>query len=59
MINSLYRTRTAAADEKELERYEPIYGLPKNSLDEWLACNPLLKQEYQARLRAFQSRYQR
>jgi hypothetical protein len=37
---------------KELSRFEPIYGLPRRSLDEWLARNPQLRKEYEIELAA-------
>ena len=36
----------------ELDKYEPIYGLPRRSLQEWLSYNPLLKKDYEAELLA-------
>lgn len=33
-------------------QYDPIYGLPRRAVDEWLKHNPVLKQEYDAMLRA-------
>jgi hypothetical protein len=59
MIESLSRLFGIAADEKDLDNYEPIYGLPKHSLDGWLARNPILRQEYDAKLRDFYARYRR
>jgi len=38
--------------DKELDKYERIYGLPRKSLDEWLSRNPVMKREYEAELRA-------
>jgi hypothetical protein len=37
---------------KELSRFEPIYGLPRRSLDAWLARNPQLRKEYEIELAA-------
>jgi GrpB-like predicted nucleotidyltransferase (UPF0157 family) len=31
--------------------YEPVYGLPRRAVEEWLARNPRLREEYE-RLRA-------
>ena len=59
MIESLSRLLGIAADERELDNYEPIYGLPNHSLDEWLARNPILRQEYDAKFRDFRARYRR
>ena len=55
MIESLSRLFGFVADEENFENYEPIYGLPKQSLDEWLSRNPKLRQEYDATLRDFNS----
>ena len=30
---------------------DPIYGLPRQSIEQWLARNPRLKEEYEAELR--------
>ena len=32
--------------------YDPVYGLPGRALDEWLARNPALREEYDAAIRA-------
>ncbi|MCA9147205.1 MAG: hypothetical protein KDB05_30725 [Planctomycetales bacterium] len=39
-------------EDSELDKFEPIYGLPRRSLDEWLSRNPALKKDYEAKLRA-------
>jgi hypothetical protein len=39
-------------DTKYLDAFEPIYGLPKRSLEKWLSRNPTLKKEYEAKLAA-------
>lgn len=36
----------------KLDSFEPIYGLPKRSLDEWLSRNPQLQKEYEVELAA-------
>jgi hypothetical protein len=36
----------------QLDEFEPIYGLPKSSFDEWIARNPALRKEYEAKLKA-------
>jgi len=35
-----------------MNRFEPIYGLTKRSLDDWLARNPRLRQQYDEQLAA-------
>jgi hypothetical protein len=37
-------------DERGLGQFEPIYGLPTRSLDEWLSRNPALKKDYDSEL---------
>lgn len=39
-------------ENSELDEFEPIYGLHRRSLDEWLSRNPAIKKEYDAKLRA-------
>ena len=34
------------------EEYEPVYGFPRQRVEEWLARNPLLRQEYASELLA-------
>jgi hypothetical protein len=50
MFKSWFRFFGIGAHSSELDKFEPIYGLPKRSLDEWLSRNPLLKQEYEIEL---------
>jgi hypothetical protein len=50
MLKSLFRLFGIDADSTELDKFEPIYGLPKRSLDEWLSRNPKLKKEYEREL---------
>lgn len=55
MIKYLMRFLGLIADDREdseLDKFEPIYGLPRRSLDEWLSRNPALKKDYEAKLRA-------
>ncbi|MCA9212935.1 MAG: hypothetical protein KDB27_07720 [Planctomycetales bacterium] len=55
MIKCLMRflgTSADAREDRELNKFDPIYGLPKRSLDEWLSRNPSLKRDYEAKLRA-------
>jgi hypothetical protein len=50
MIKSVLRFFGIIKDERELLQFEPIYGLPRRSLDEWLSRNPGLKKDYEAAL---------
>lgn len=34
-------------DSTQQTEYDPVYGLPRRSLDEWLARNPQLREEYE------------
>jgi hypothetical protein len=34
------------------DRYDPVYGLPRRAVEEWLARNPGIRDEYEAELRA-------
>ena len=58
IINSLLRFCGLVKDERGLDQFEPVYGLPTRSLNEWLSRNPALKEEYEAELR-FRSRRSR
>ena len=50
MIKSLLRFCGIVEDEMELDQFDPIYGLSKRSLDEWLSRNSALMKKYQAEL---------
>ena len=50
MVKSLLRLFGINRGEVELEKFEPVYGLPKQSLEEWLARNPALRKDYGAEL---------
>ena len=52
MLKSLSRLLGIAQKRPEPPEFEPIYGLPRRSLDAWLARNPKLKQEYEAKLKS-------
>jgi hypothetical protein len=52
MIQLLQRLLGIRKDTRDLDKFEPIYGLTKRSLDEWLSRNPGLKKDYQAKLAA-------
>jgi hypothetical protein len=58
MIKSLLRFFGIVRDQRALDKFEPIYGLPTKSLDNWLSHNPALKKDYEAKLliRSRQSR---
>ena len=56
MIKSMLRFFGIVKGTREPDKYEPIYGLTKRSLDEWLSHNPILKQEYESKLRAYNLR---
>lgn len=59
MLKSPFRFFGIATDTTDLHAFEPIYGLPRRSLNEWLSRNPILKQEYEAKLRAYDLRNHR
>jgi hypothetical protein len=40
------------SDGTPLIEYDPIYGLRRGAVDEWLARNPIIKVEYDAMLRS-------
>ena len=52
MFKSFFRFLGINNGETGLDKFEPIYGLPICSLDEWLSRNPALKRDYEARLEA-------
>lgn len=56
MFKSLLRRLGIMNDPLEPNRFEPIYGFPTRSIDEWLARNPKLKEKYDAELLARSSR---
>jgi hypothetical protein len=51
MVKSLLRFFGILKDERGLDKFEPIYGLPPRSLDEWLSRNPGRRTDYEAELR--------
>lgn len=51
MFKSLLRFLGFVKDEKRAEEFDPIYGYPPRSIDEWLSYNPVLKKSYEAKLR--------
>jgi hypothetical protein len=52
MFQSLFRFIGIDSSSTELDKFEPIYGLSKRSLDDWLARNPKLKDDYERELTA-------
>ena len=51
MCKSLLRRLGVATDSAERDHYDPIYGLPKRSLEAWLLLNPQIKKQYEAELK--------
>lgn len=52
MLNSSFRVFGIGTDPSELDEFEPIYGLTRRSLDEWLSRNPELRKKYYIELAA-------
>jgi hypothetical protein len=52
MLRSMTSLLGLGKKPTELDKFEPIYGLPKRSLDEWLSRNPQLKKDYDEELAA-------
>ncbi len=52
MFKSLLRFFGLAKENSRLDNFDPLYGLPKQSLDDWLSRNPKLKREYARKLAA-------
>jgi hypothetical protein len=52
MFRSLFCFFRSSNGSSHLDKFEPIYGLPTRSLDEWLSRNPRLKEEYEKELAA-------
>jgi hypothetical protein len=52
MFKKILRAFGIGADPSELDKFEPIYGLTKRSLDEWLSRNPELRNKYEPELAA-------
>lgn len=50
MLRSIIRFLGLGIESTELDGFEPIYGLPKRSLDEWLSRNATLKKGYDLEL---------
>ncbi len=52
MIKSLLRFFGLAKKSSERDNFDPLYGLPKQSLDKWLSRNTTLKRDYASQLAA-------
>ena len=52
MLKSLLRYFGIINESVEQDTFDPIYGLPKGALEEWLSRNPTLSKKYNAKLRA-------
>ncbi len=52
MFKTILRAFGIGADPSELDKFEPIYGLTKRSLDEWLSRNPELRKKYDIEMAA-------
>jgi hypothetical protein len=52
MFKSLLRFFGLVNGKSDTDNFDPLYGLPKQSLDEWLSRNPTLKREYASELAA-------
>lgn len=46
MIKNLLRRLGFLNAEPYSGRFEPVYGLPKQSLEEWLSRNPSMRERY-------------
>jgi len=50
MIRELLRWFGLFKADAGYEKFEPVYGLPKQSLQEWLSRNPSMRERYAADL---------
>jgi hypothetical protein len=50
MFKAMFRYFESAGNSSTSNDFEPIYGLPRSSLNDWLSRNPLLKKEYDEKL---------
>jgi hypothetical protein len=46
MLKAMLDYLEMGGHSSKMEDFEPIYGLPRQSLDDWLARNQPLKKEY-------------
>jgi hypothetical protein len=51
MFNKIVRIFQRTKPNHERDKYEPIYGFPREAVEEWLSRNPQLKVQYDQRLR--------
>jgi hypothetical protein len=50
MLDRLWSLFRVAAEPASVDGdYEPVYGLPRLAVEEWLAHNPQLREEYELR----------
>ena len=52
MVTWLRRSFRSAEGSSTISQFEPIYGLPISSLEQWLLRNPKLKESYDATMSA-------
>lgn len=52
MFKTLMRYLRRSSKARDVDKGDPIYGLPKQSLQDWLSKNPLLKKDYESELLA-------
>jgi hypothetical protein len=50
MWKRLLRLARHTRHEATLDKFDPVYGLAKEAIDEWLSRNPALKQRHEAEL---------
>jgi hypothetical protein len=50
MIHRLLRLFGLANSKPDSEKFEPVFGLPKQSIDEWLSRHRSMKERYDAEL---------
>jgi hypothetical protein len=47
--------RLFGGGDEHPEVYDPVYGLPKASVERWLARNPHLREDYERRLAEYEA----
>lgn len=52
MLNLLRRLVGAHTARNAADEFDPLYGLSKRSLDDWLSFNPQMRAEYESKLNA-------
>ena len=50
MIRALLRMFGLVDSDADPAKFEPVFGLPKRSLDEWLSRHPSMRERYDAEL---------